>query len=85
MAKYLLDPACRDADWFQVLHWGELLDEVKCWRPTKAIAAALGLEYGPFRGQTLMLCGRELRVVSVAGEGRVRLDDGSVLEAREDG
>ena len=83
MDKYLLDGNYRPADWYRVLHWGEEICEVLCWRPLKAIAAALGLSYGPFRGQTFRLGGKQVRVVSVAGEGRVRLDDGSVLEAVE--
>ena len=78
--RYLSDPAHRPAEWFRVLHFGEELDEVKCWRPLKAIRAALRLPYGPFRGQSVEVCGRRLRVVSVAAEGRVRLDDGSLLE-----
>ena len=81
--KYLLDGAHRPAEWYQVLHWGEELDELRAWRPLKAIALSLGLACGPFRGQILVLAGRKTRVVSVAGEGRVRLDDGSVIEARE--
>ena len=81
MDRFLSDAAYRPAEWFRVLHFGEELDEVKCWRPLKAIRAALGLPFGPFRGQSVDVCGRQLRVVSVAAEGRVRLDDGSLIEA----